>query len=64
MKNESAYISQLKNEKRKTSNIRLAKLTSQKTGKPAAFYLSPAIKEMACKMYPELKKPAKINGKA
>ena len=52
----------LEHEDRKTMDIETAKEVALKTGKPPAFYLSEKIKDFACRLYPELKKPIKSNG--
>ena len=48
---------------RRTMDIKVAKAVAAKTGKAPAYYLSDKIKDFACRLYPELKKPIKPNGK-
>lgn len=54
MKNEQAYIIQLKNGLRFTTNLDLAIKASEATGRPVAEFISSRVREAYMKAYPDI----------
>ena len=58
MKNEQAYIIQLKKGDRLTTNIDLAKKAAHETGRKPIEFISPRVRDAYKKAYPDLCKKA------